>query len=151
MTTIRAQRSPWAVFRLLLCLAFLALGAWKLSLPDEFFLESLFVSLYIAFWVLCAAANAWMIFRPDRLTLDGEGFTQSGFFGATERVHWADVEAFHVAPRRNPKRNLVGWTYLAAPDASSPAPRADGFDEPWELGADDLAALLRSHLEASRK
>ncbi|WGM39990.1 hypothetical protein [Caulobacter sp. NIBR1757] len=151
MTTIRAPRTKSSIFSLVVSLALFALGFLKFTEPDTSVLERVFVVLITCMWGVFAVVGALSVLFPDRLKLDDEGFAETSLFGIADRYHWADIEAFHVVPAGNRKKDRVGWIYAAEPDAAGAERYSDSFSDRWLMPAAELAALMQSRLEASRR
>jgi hypothetical protein len=50
-----------------------------------------------AFFGLCAVVFCWLLIRPQRLTLDREGFTvRGGFVRSPKRIPWRSIDPFFV-------------------------------------------------------
>jgi len=89
---------------LALSLAFVALGLWLADDPA--------LRWATAFFALCAGACAFLLWRPQRLTLDQEGFALTGGLARSPmRVAWRDVGEFMVLGGP-----MIGFDYL--PDAT---------------------------------
>ena len=89
---------------LALSLAFVALGLWLADDPA--------LRWATAFFALCAGACAFLLLRPQRLTLDQEGFALTGGLARSPmRVAWRDVGEFMILGGP-----MIGFDYL--PDAT---------------------------------
>ena len=137
-------------------LAFVAIG---LLLPRHEDPEAWKLDAGVVFFGLCSTIFIWLLIRPQRLTLDEEGFTLSGGLVRTpKKVRWRDVDEFFVY--RLPKGGkLIGYNYRLNSCAASPMTKfnrqfgADaalpkGWAIPPEIMADELNTYRRQALES---
>ena len=65
----------------------------------------------IFFFGLCSCVFAFLLFRPQRLLLNHEGFTLSGgLVRSPKQVHWHDIEEFYLLslPRGG---GIIGYNF----------------------------------------
>lgn len=103
------------VLLLLLSLGFVSIALFLPGPPDE----ALFWSG--TFFSLCSAVFVALLFRPQRLLLDDDGFALSGgLIRSPRKIAWQDVSEFFLMPIR-PGTSMIGFNYNAT---SSSKPRA---------------------------
>jgi hypothetical protein len=110
--------SRWKIaLYLAVSLGFVAIGVLMLGDPEEAAWKAL---LGLGFFGLCALIFLWLLIRPQRLLLDGQGFTiGGGLVRSPKLVRWRDIEPFFVY--RLPKGGkMVGYNYR-------PGARSDGM------------------------
>ncbi|WP_293400401.1 hypothetical protein [Phenylobacterium sp.] len=121
-------------------------GSWKLNVG-------------VVFFGLCSTIFTWLLIRPQRLSLDEEGFTLSGGLVRTpKKVRWKDVDEFFVyrLPRGG---KLIGYNYRPNSGEASPMTKfnrqfgADaalpkGWATPPETMANKLNTYRRQALES---
>ncbi|MBX3480983.1 MAG: hypothetical protein KF842_11335 [Caulobacter sp.] len=153
--TIYGSRGKLALI-LVIGLIFVAIGVLLVSRPDQTASDLLIAWGAVGFFGLCVLVAGYQLVRPSRLDLTASGFTYTGLFGKSFTVAWSDVETFHVWQNPAAAHRLVAWRYFEgrAPRGAAigQALGAEGaIPGAWTLSTDRLAALMQSHLEASRK
>ncbi|MFC4729679.1 hypothetical protein [Coralloluteibacterium thermophilus] len=141
---LHPRRLSWfGVF--LLCVGFVAVGAWMIGSG-----EATGWLVAVVFGIGALAALVVLLPNGAYLELDADGFVLCSLF-RRRRVYWAEVEGFGLA--RIPFGTMVGWDYRPGYGAGrrrrAVASSLSGFQaalpDTYGLPAEELAALLEHH------
>jgi hypothetical protein len=143
------QSSPLKTGLLLAgCLVFVGVGGWAYGQSTQ---RDWGMLLAIAFFGLGIPIAAILLVRPQRLTLDSEGFTLSGGLMLKPRTTlWSEVTAFSVfrLPRGG---KMIGYNLIPAKEGMTTrlSRRLSGFDgglpKMWSESAEGLAEELNAY------
>ena len=96
-----------------------------------------------AFFGICAVVFCWLLIRPQRLTLDPEGFRMSGgLVRSPKRIAWRSIEPFFVyrLPRGG---KMIGFNFQ--PEAKPNRTLEGSLPKLWPGSPDQLVEELNAY------